>query len=109
MEFVWPVIVSIIILMILVAWISSSLKERRKKKVRERSIPYVDENLKAGIPYSIHINDGRVFESVVILGTTEPGEGQFSFTGFDEALVLQTPEGKKVFLKMSSIRFIQEL
>ncbi len=109
MKFVWPVIVSIVIAMVLVAWISSALKERKKKKIREKSIPYVDESLKVGIPYNVYINDGRVFDSVVILGVTEPGGGHFSFAGFDRALVLQNSQGIKVFLKMSSIRFIQEL
>jgi len=106
---IWAFIVGIIVLMVIYAWISSKLKDRRKRKVRESTVPYVSENLTTGKKYNIHLNDGRIFESIEVVGTSEPEEGQFSFTGWEEMLILKRDTGKRIFLKQSSIRYIEEV
>ncbi len=106
---IWAFIIGIILLFIIYAWISSKLKARRKRKVRESTVPYVSENLKTGKKYNVHLNDGRIFESIEVVGTSEPEEGQFSFTGWEEMLILKRGTGKRIFLKQSSIRFIEEV
>jgi hypothetical protein len=106
---IWAVIVGIILLMIIYAWISSKMKARRKRKVRESTVPYVTENLSTGKKYNVHLNDGRKFDAIEIVGSSQPEEGQFSFTGWEEMLILKNVNNKRIFLKQSSIRFIEEI
>lgn len=109
MSEVWAVIVGVIVLMILYSWMSSKWKARRKRLVRASTVPYVSENLTTGKKYNVHLNDGRAFEATEIVGSSQPEEGQFSFTGWEEMLILKRDNGKRIFLKQASIRFIEEV
>ena len=95
--------------MVLYAWISGKIKGYKKRKNREKTIPYVADNISVGKKYDVHLNNGRTFNSVEIVGTTQADEGSFSFTGWDELLVLKRDNGNRIFLKQSAIRFIEEV
>jgi hypothetical protein len=96
-------------MMVIYTWISSKIKARRKLKVRQSTVPYVNENLTTGKKYNVHLNDGRIFESIEVVGSSQPEEGQFSFTGWEEMLILKKETGKRIFLKQASIRFVEEV
>jgi hypothetical protein len=106
---VWAVIVIIIILMVVYGYISSKISDRKKRKAREATIPEVTEALKTGVLYNVFLSDGRGFENVTIIGTVEDEDAQFSFANWEGMLVLEKETHKKIFIKKSSVRFIEEL
>ncbi len=76
--------------------------------MREKSIPVAENNIRVGLKYNIQLNDGKRFLAVEIIGSSTREEGHFTFAGWDSMLVIRQETGKRVFLKQSSIRFIEE-
>ncbi len=105
---IWAIIVSIIILMVIYGYISSKISDRKKKKLRKETVPEISDSIKTGINYNIHLSDGRKFENVVIVGSVESEDEAFSFAGYEGLLVFKQQNGKKVYLKKPSIRYIEE-
>lgn len=62
-----------------------------------------------GSKYNVFINDGRKFMGVELLGSSTEADGQFSFAGWEGMLVLKQPNGKRIFLKQSAVRYIEEI
>jgi len=106
---IWAIVVIIIILMVIYTYISSKISDQRKRKVRENTIPQISDALKTGVNYNIVISDGPTFENVQILGSVEGDDDQFSFANWKGMLVIQQENKKRVFIKKTSIRFIEEL
>ena len=106
---VWAVIVSVILLMVIWGIIASKLKARKRKKAREKSLPYVEDNVRPGVQYNVNLNDGRKFMAVELVGSSTIDDGQFSFAGWEGMLVIKQADGKRVFLKQSAVRFIEEV
>jgi hypothetical protein len=52
---------------------------------------------------------GRKFMNVQIIGSVEGADAEFSFAGWDGMLVLRNEDQKKIYVKKSSIRFVEEL
>lgn len=109
MSTVWAIIVSVILLMVIYSFISSKIKTRRKNKIREKSLPFVEDNVRPGVLYNIALNDGRKFMRVKLLGSSLIEDGQFSFAGWEGMLVLQQENDKRIFLKQSAVRYVEEL
>jgi len=106
---IWAIIVIVIILMVIYGYLSSKLSEHRKRKIREKSIPLITDSLKSGVNYNIHLSDGRKFMNVQIIGSVEGADAEFSFAGWDGMLVLRNEDQKKIYVKKSSIRFVEGL
>ncbi|MDD5114702.1 MAG: hypothetical protein PHC94_11860 [Methylobacter sp.] len=106
---VWAVIVSVIVLLVIWGIISSKLKARKRRKAREKSLPYVEDNIHPGVQYNVNLNDGRKFLAVELVGSSTIDDGQFSFAGWEGMLVLKQADGKRIFLKQSAVRFIEEI
>lgn len=109
MSEVWAVIVSIALFMIIYAYITAKIKERKRKKARAQSLPFVEDNVRLGVKYNVFLNDGRKFLNVELLGSSSVEEGQFSFAGWEGMLVLKQANHKRIFLKQSSVRYIEEI
>lgn len=105
---IWAYIVIAILLMVVYGYVSSKISERRNRKLRENTIPEIENSLKTDIAYNVHLSDGRKFLGVTLLGSIEGEDQAYSFAGWDGMLVLQQSSGKKVYLKKTSIRFIEE-
>ncbi len=105
---VWAIIVSVIILMVIYAYISSKISDRKREKLRKETVPKISDSIKAGVNYDIHLSDGRKFENVTIIGSIESGDEAFSFAGYEGLLVFEQQSGKKVYLKKPSIRYVEE-
>ena len=106
---IWAIIVIVIILMVLYSYVSSKLSDRKKRKIREATIPQITETLKTGVLYNVFLSDGRGFNNVEILGTVEDDDEQFSFANWEGMLVLKQENNKRLFIKKNSVRFIEEL
>ena len=109
MSEVWAVIVTVILIMVVYAFISSKIKERKRKKARDKSLPFVEDNVRPGAQYNIFLNDGRKFVGIELVGSSTVADGQFSFAGWEGMLVLKQANGKRIFLKQSAVRYIEEL
>jgi hypothetical protein len=105
---VWAIVVGFITLLIGWAMISSKVKAYRKRRNRENTVPITDQNLRRGGRYNVFLANGTSYLDVEILGTTDAESGQFSLGAYDGMLVLQRADSKKVFVKQSFVRFIEE-
>lgn len=106
---VWVVIVMVILVIIIYAYITSKIKDQKRKKAREKSLPFVEDNVRPGVQYNVFLNDGRKFMAVELVGSTTIDDGQFSFAGWEGMLVLKQANSKRIFLKQSAVRYIEEL
>ena len=109
MSTVWAVIVVFILVLVVYGMISSKLTDRRKRKAREKSLPYVSDTIRVGPRYDVQMSDGRRFENVEILGTNDPQDGQFPLGGWDGLLVLRLDSGKKAYVRQISVRCVVEV
>jgi hypothetical protein len=109
MSEVWAVIVSLIIFMVIYGYVASKIKAHKRKKARDKSLPFVEDNVRPGVLYNVFLNDGRKFVSVELVGSSTVADGQYSFAGWEGMLVLKQTTGKRVFIKQSAVRFIEEV
>ena len=108
MSEIWAVIILIILGMIIYSYISSRIKERNRIKIRSKSLPIIPDYIKTGIKYNIHLSDGRKFMETEIIGSTSTMDSDNIIIGLGEMLVLLQKNGKKVYVKLSVVRFIEE-
>ncbi|TWH76106.1 hypothetical protein LX59_01025 [Azomonas agilis] len=106
---IWMVIAGVILLMVVWSCLSSKLKAKKRHKVREKSLPFIEDNIHTGILYNAHLSDGRCFKGVQFLGCSTTEDGQFSLSGWEGMLVLKGSNDKRVFLKQSAVRYIEEI
>jgi hypothetical protein len=106
---VWAVIVGVIVLLIIYGIVSSKLKARKQRAARAKVLPYVEETVRTGRRYNVHLSDGRTYRDVELLGTNDPVSGQFALGGWEGMLVLKQSSGKRVFVRHGSVRSVEEL
>ena len=109
MSEVWAIIVTVIILLVVYAYISSKLSERKKQKLRAETLPEFTDSIKVGVPYNIFLSRGEGFKNVEIIGSIEGEEAELTFANWKGMFVLKNEKDKKIFVKKSSIRFIEEV
>ena len=108
MSLVWAVIVGFILLLVVYGIVSSKLSDRRKRKARQKALPFVEETIRAGHRYDVQLSDGRRFPGVEILGTSDPMDGQSPLGGWEGLLVLRLENGKKAYVRQTSVRCVVE-
>jgi len=94
--------------MVIYGYVSSKLSERKTEKNRRQSVPIVQESIKSGCKYSVHLSDGRVFHKALFLGEISNDQGLFVLGGYEGMVVLEKEDGKKVYCKKTAIRFVEE-
>ena len=105
---IWLIVVGVIVLLALFGIVSSKLKSRRQRIAREKSLPYVPETVSTGRRYIVQLSDGRTYADTEILGTSDPHSGDGVFGGWSGMLVLLQPSGKRLFVRQSAVRSIEE-
>ena len=106
---VWAVIVGTIVVLVIFSMFSSKLKARRQRAARAKLMPFVEETIRTGERYTVHLSDGRTYRDVELLGTNDPASGQFSLGGWEGMLVLKQASGKRVFVRQGAVRCVEEL
>lgn len=109
---VWAVIVVGIALWIALAIATSKIKARRLKREARALLPEVQGHFRAGATYRVHVVSGRVLEDVAFVGISQPStDGAPDFLPFplQNWVVLEKPDGKRVFIKSSAIRMYEEV
>ena len=70
-------------------------------------MPVVAQSVRAGIHYDVFLSNGITFKAVNIVGLTEAPLGQFVEFLLKSWLVWERADGKRVFVKPSSVRFFE--
>jgi hypothetical protein len=105
----WAVIAATILVLIIYGIIASKIETRRKRKAREKALPFVAETIRAGQRYDVQMSDGRRFDNVEVLGTNDPQEGHFPIGGWDGLLVLRLDNGKRAYVRQTAVRYVIEV
>ncbi len=110
MKDIWAIIVIVIIVMIIYGYVSTEISEYRKRKIRQKRVPLITDALKAGVDYNIYLSDGRKFTNVQIIGTIEDIYAESLFASWGGiVVVLKNRDQKRIYLKTTAIRFIEEV
>lgn len=107
MDAVWLICTALIVL-IVYGTIASLVGSRRQRKAREQSLPFLDDAPRAGVVYDVLLSDGRKFPGVQLLGTSSTKPGPLAIGGPEGMLVLLRPTGKRVFVRQTAVRCIEE-
>jgi hypothetical protein len=97
-----------LLILILFGMIKSSINDRKQRRLRAESMPVVPHSIRPGSVYDIHLSDGRTFKSVTVLGMADPSESEYATFPLNTWLVLQSAAGKRIFLRPTAIRFVEE-
>ena len=106
---IWAVIVGVILLLIVYGLASSKLKAHRLRKAREKYLPFVEDNVRPGVQYNVYSSNGQKFLDVELIGASDAEIGQFVMGGWSGMLILKRKDGKRIFIRQSSVRCIEEL
>lgn len=105
----WAVIVGVIVLLIVFGMVSSRLRKRKVRRLRQDAMPVVTQSVRVGIQYNVFLSNGSTFKAVKLVGLTEAPTGQSVEFPLESWLVLERADGKRVFVRPSSVRFFEEL
>jgi len=110
MEYFWAIIVVLVIGSILYGVISSKMKDKKMRKATRELLPALRDHIKAGKKYNVFMSHGQRFDEVVFLGLSEPYDPQNQYLPFPLAqwLILQTSDGKKIYIKPTAIRYYED-
>jgi hypothetical protein len=106
---VWSFIVGAVVILIIYGIVSSKLRQRKMQRLRQEAMPVVSAAIRAGIVYNVFLSNGSVFESVKVLGLTDAPMGRFVEFPLESWLVLEQPNGKRIFTKPTAVRYFEEL
>jgi hypothetical protein len=108
---VWATIVVTVLLWIAIAMATSKAKVRRMKREARALLPEVQDHFRVGTSYRVQINNGKVLEAVRFLGISQPRDGAPDYLPFplQNWVVLEKPDGKRIFVKSNAIRLYEEI
>jgi len=106
---IWAYIVIAIILMVIYAYVSSKYSDWKIKKDREANFSQAENSIKKGVAYNVILNNGHKFTDVEIIGVTENENDEIALSDWAGLFVLVQNNGKRIFVKKPSIRFIEEI
>jgi hypothetical protein len=105
---VWAVLVAAIFVWVVYAFASAKRTARQHLENRKERLPILDDAPRVGTRYDLRLSDGRVFNDVELLGTTDPEPGAAALGDWGTLLIVGLPNGKKAYLRPYAVRVIQE-
>jgi hypothetical protein len=105
----WAISIGSILVLAAYGMISAKLKTRKLRKEREATVPVVSAKLDTGTLYNVVLSDGRRFSDAHLLGTADASAGQFALGGWEGMLILKQATGKRAFIRLASVRLIEEV
>jgi len=111
MDYFWPILVSIILVLIIWGIIASKVRERRMKRAREAMLPALKQHFEAGQRYHVFLSHGQRFDRVRFLGISSAFERQTASLPFPlcQWIVLEKEDGKHLYVKPESIRYYEDV
>ncbi len=108
MQYFWFTLILLIFISLLYSSFSSRCRERQRQQLRQQTLPHTETtiSLHAGQRYEVQMSDGKRFTDVEILGFAD--NDRQPFAGWEGAAILRLPDGKKAYVRQSSIRYILE-
>jgi hypothetical protein len=110
MEYFWAGVVVLALGLIIFAIISIKLKDKKLRKATRELLPALRDHIAAGKKYNVFMSHGQRFDGVIFLGLSEPYDPQNQYLPFPLAqwLILQKPDGKRVYIKPIAIRYYED-
>ncbi|MBP6750178.1 MAG: hypothetical protein KA144_11100 [Xanthomonadaceae bacterium] len=105
---IWAVLVAAIFIWVVYAFASAKRNARKMLENRKERLPILDDAPRVGSRYDLRLSDGRVFDNVELLGTTDPEPGAAALGDWSTLLIVGLPNGKKAYLRPYAVRVIQE-
>lgn len=109
MSLIWAIIVSVILMLIIYGIISSKISAANRKKEMDKSIQNTDDKILTGTIYDFHLRSGKKMPAMILVGRVAPIETQSAYTGWEGMIILKNENGKKIFVKQSEIRMLEEV
>ena len=110
MEVFWFILASVVVVLIIYGIVSSKIKDRRLRKATRALMPALRDHIQAGKTYNVFMSHGQRFDGVKFLGLSEPYDPNNQYLPFPLAqwLILEKPDGKKIYIKPTAIRFYED-
>jgi hypothetical protein len=110
MEVFWFILASVVVALIIYGIASSKLKDRKLRKATKDLLPALRDHIQAGKTYNVFMSHGQRFDEVRFLGLSEPYDPNNQYLPFPLAqwLILEKPDGKKIYIKPTAIRFYED-
>jgi hypothetical protein len=111
MEIVWAIIVSLILLLIIYGIVSSKIRDRKNRKLTRALLPEINDHIKCGSNYNIHLSCGKKFEDIKFVGFSGTPENASHLMPFplQRWVVLSKTDGKRMYIKPESIRYYEDV
>ena len=110
MEYVWPIIITAIILMILWGIISNKIKRRRIRKATEKLFPKVIDHIQVDRRYNIFLSHGKTLDNVLFLGISPEYDNGNPYLPFPlcQWLIVEKENGKRAYIKPQLVRYYED-
>ena len=105
---IWAALIAAIFIWVVYAFASAKRNARKQRETRQERLPILNDAPRVGSRYDLRLSDGRVFNDVELLGTTDPEPGAAALGDWGTLLVIGLPNGKKAYLRPYAVRVIQE-
>jgi hypothetical protein len=91
--------------------VSSRLRDRRVRRLTRALLPEIKDHIKADKHYRIVLTSGSVLENVRFLGISHSQDKLAQYLPFplQNWLVLEKPDGKRLFVRPNTVKYYEEL
>lgn len=107
MSQVWAILVGASILLIIYGIINSKISESKRIKAKELSRQRTEDKILPGVKYDFHLRDGKTLAGMVFVGPRGESESD-NRADWEGMIAMRNESGKKVFVKRSFIRQVEE-
>lgn len=104
--FGWFILACIVVGIIVYAYISAKITNYRQRRKRLKRLPDAPPPLIAGRRYNIQLSHGRILKDAYIVGMAADMEEQP--WELQKWIVAQHPDGKMMYIRPHSIRFVED-
>jgi len=110
MQYFWPILSTIVVILICYGIISNKVKDKRLRKATRELLPALRDHIKVGKRYNVFLSHGQRFDGATFMGLSEPYDPQNQYLPFPLAqwLILEKKDGKRVYIKPTSIRYYED-
>ena len=108
MSVIWAILVGSVILLIVYGIVNGKIAEAKRIKAREESMRRKEDKILIGDKYDFHLRDGKILAAMVFEGPmTDAGSGTSG--DWEGMIAMRNAGGKKVFIKRSFVRRVEEV
>ncbi|MCZ8131726.1 MAG: hypothetical protein O9284_10575 [Steroidobacteraceae bacterium] len=105
----WAFVIGAVALLIAFGYVKSRVTAARRRAERQKTLPFIWGPLRGGARYDVYLSDGRLFEGVALMGTSDPEDRSLPIGDWEGLLVLGLASGKRAFVRLSEVRVVVEV